>query len=316
MTRLSRLLALALAVLVAVAACGGSGTALPSPVSTSAPSLAAATPVPTPDCAKDALTTLTPGKLTIGTDNPAIPPYYQAASPKPSGSPWEIGDPRTGEGLEAATAYAVAQKLGFTEDEVVWVASPLKTATEPGAKPFDLYLAQVQYSPELSQAVDMSDGYFDVEQAVIALKDNAIANATSVTALKAFQLGGPLGSNYYTITDLIKPTQEAASYETLDAGLEALEAKEIDGLVVDVRTAFHLRDIQLTNAVIVGTLPAADLSSPFSIVIPKPGSTLAGVSGNPLTACVNRALADLKADGTLKQIADKWITSLGVPELS
>ena len=324
MPRLPRLVALALPLLVALAACAGSSTALPSPPSTSAPSVAAAapvptpvaTPVPTPDCAKDSLITLTAGKLTIGTDNPAIPPYYGAASPQPSGSPWEIGDPRTGEGLEAATAYAVAQKLGFTKDEVVWVATPLNAATEPGAKPFDLYLAQVQYSPDLSQAVDMSDGYFDVDQAVVALKDNAIAKATSVAALKAFKLGAQLGSSYYTVTDLIKPTQEAASYETLDAGLAALEAKEIDGLVVGLRTAFHLRDIQLTNAVIVGTLPAADGEAPFTIVISKPGVTPAGVSGNPLTACVNRALAALKADGTLKQIADKWITSLGVPELT
>lgn len=316
MPRLPRLLALAVPLLVAVAACGGSGAALPSAVSTSAPSVAAATPVPTPNCAKDALTTLTAGKLTIGTDNPAISPYYRPASPQPSGSPWEAGDPRTGEGLEAATAYAVAQNLGFSEDEVVWVATPLNTATEPGAKPFDLYLAQVQYSPDLSQAVDMSDGYFDVDQTVVALTDNAIAKATSVAALKAFKLGAPLGSSYYTVTDLIKPTQEGASYETLDEGLAALEAKEIDGLVVGLRTAFHLRDIQLTNAVIVGTLPAADGETPFTIVIPKPGATVAGVSGNPLTACVNRALAALKADGTLKQIADKWITSLGVPELT
>ncbi len=316
MPRLPRLLALAVPLLVGVAACGGSGTALPSALPTSAPSVAAATPVPTPDCAKDALITLTAGKLTIGTDNPAIAPYYLAASPQPSGSPWEIGDPRTGEGLEAATAYAVAQKLGFTKDDVVWVAMPLQTATGPGAKPFDYYLAQVQYSPELSQAVDMSDGYFDVDQTVVALKDNAIANATSVAALKAFKLGAPLGSSYDTVTDLIKPTQEGASYETLDAGLAALEAKEIDGLVVGLRTAFHLRDIQLTNAVIVGTLPAADGEEPFTIVIPKPGATIAGVAGSPLTACVNRALAALKTDGTLKQITDKWITSQGVPELT
>jgi polar amino acid transport system substrate-binding protein len=317
MPRLPRRLALAVPLLVAVAACAGSGTALPSPLSTSAPSVAAATPVATPDaCAKDALITLTAGKLTIGTANPAFPPYYRAASPQPSDSPWKIGDPRTGEGLEAATAYAVAQKLGFTKDDVVWVATPLKTATEPGAKPFDYYLAQVPYSPDLSQAVDLSDGYFDVNQAVLALKDNAIANASSVAALKAFKLGGPVGTSYTSITDQIKPTQEAASYDTLDAGLSALQAKKIDGLVVDLPTAFHLRDVQLTNAVIVGSLPTVGVAEAFTIVISKPGATVAGVSGNPLTACVNRALAALKADGTLKQITDKWITSQGAPELT
>ncbi len=317
MPRLPRLLALAVPLLVAVAACAGSGTASPSPLSTSAPSVTAATPVATPDaCAKDALTTLTAGKLTIGTDNPAFPPYYQPASPQPSDSPWEIGDPRTGEGLEAATAYAVAQKLGFTKDDVVWVATPFNTATQPGANSFDYYLAQVAYSPELSQAVDLSDGYFDINQAVVALKDNAIANASSVAALKAFKLGAPVGTTSYTyITDQIKPTQEAASYDTLDAGLSVLQAKQIDGLVVDLPTAFHMRDVKLTNAVIVGSLPTVGQVEHFSILLSKPGATVAGAEGSPLTACVNRALAALKADGTLKQITDKWITSQGAPEL-
>jgi polar amino acid transport system substrate-binding protein len=286
---------------------------VPSALSTSAPSVAAATPDP---CAKDALVTITPGKLTIGTENPAFPPYYQPASPRPSGSPWELGDPRTGEGLEGATAYAVAQKLGFTRDDVVWVAMPLKTATEAGAKPFDYYLAQVSYSPDLSQGVDLSDGYFDVPHAVLALKDNAIGNASSIAALRAFKLGGPVGESYVSITDQIKPTREADSYDTLDAGLSALQAKKIDGLVVDLPTALHVRDVQLTDAVIVGSLPTVGLAEPLTIVISKPHAGVAGVAGNPLTACINRALAALKADGTLKEIADKWITSLGVPELS
>ena len=310
-----RMLALAVPLIVAVAACAGSGTASPSALSTSVPSVAAATPVATPDaCAKDALTTLTAGKLTIGTANPASRPYYQPASPKPSGSPWEIGDPRTGEGLEAATAYAVAQKLGFAKDDVVWVATPLNTATQTGAQPFDYYLAQVENSPDLSQAVDLSDGYFEINQAVLALKDNAIANASSVAALKAFRLGGQARTGGYEyIVGQIVPTQEAAKYDTLDAALSALQARHIDGLVVDMQTALQVRDVQLTNAVIVGSLPS--VNEQFDIVLPKLHAAVAGVAGNPLTACVNRALAALKADGTLKQITDKWITSQGVPEL-
>ena len=242
-----------------------------------------------------------------------------AASPQASDSPWKLGDPRTGEGLEAATAYAVAQRLGFVKDDVVWVSMPVKTATGPGAKPFDYYLAQVTYSPEGSQAVDLSDGYFDVNQAVVGLKDNAIANASSLAALKAFRLGGPAGRSYTYITDQISPTHEAASYDTLDAGVSALKARHIDGLVVDLPAAFHVRDVQVTNAVIVGSLPTSGQTygqaEPFTIVLSKPGATIAGLAGSPLTACVNRALAALKTDGTLKQITDRWITSQGAPEL-
>ncbi len=308
MPRLPRLLAIIVPLLVAVAACGGSGAASPTPLATGAASVAAATVASTPDaCAKDSLKTLTAGKLTIGADNPAFPPYYQPASPQPSDSPWEIGDPRTGQGLEAAVAYAVAEKLGFTKDDVAWVATPFNTAIQPGTKPFDYYLTQVSFSPERAQAVDLSDGYFDLNQAVVALKDDAIANVKDVAGLKAFKLGAPVGTTSYTyITDQIKPTQDAASYDTLDAGLAALQAKQIDGLVVDLPTAFYMRDAQLTNGVIVGSLRTVGTVEHFSILLSK---------GSPLTTCVNRALAALKADGTLKQITDKWITSQGAPEL-
>jgi len=128
-----------------------------------------------------------------------------------------------------------------------------------------------------------------------------------------------VGRSYRYITDQIKPTQGAASYDTLDAGLSALQAKKIDGLVVDLPVAFHVGDAQLTNALIVGSLPTSGQTEgqaePFTIVLPKPGAGVAGLPGNPLTACVNRALAALKADGTLQQLIDKWITSQGAPEL-
>jgi polar amino acid transport system substrate-binding protein len=326
MPRLPRPLALAVPLLVAVAACGSSNSASPSPLSTSpasiapAPSVAVATPVASADaCAKDALKTVTAGKLTIGTANPARSPFFKPATPQPSDSPWKSGDPRTGEGLEAATAYAVAQKLGFSREEVAWVAMPVDAATAPGAKPFDYYLAQVPRTPDLSTGVDLSDPYFEVNQAVVGLEGNDIADASSVSALKAFRLGGPAGRSYAYITDQIKPTRAATSYDTLDAALSALKARKIDGLVVDLPIAFSVRDLQLTNAVIVGSLPNAGQvfgqAEPFAIAVSKPGPTIAGLAGNPLTACINNALAALKTDGTLKQITDMWITNQGAPEL-
>jgi polar amino acid transport system substrate-binding protein len=184
---------------------------------------------------------------------------------------------------------------------------PFNSAIQPGPKAFDLYLTQVSYSAERAQAVDLSDGYFDLNQAVVGLSDDGIAQVTTVAGLAAFKLGAPVGTTSYKyITDNIHPTQDPAVYDTLDAGVAALQAKQIDGLVVDLPTAFYMRDAQLTGGVIVGSLPTAGDVEHFSIVLTK---------GSALTACVNQALAAMKADGSLAAIVQQWITSQGAPEL-
>ncbi len=294
---------------VVLAACSGTA-ASPSASPAASPSLAASAsaspaPSPTPDvCSKDLLETMTAGKLTIGADNPAFPPYYD---PEPSDPAWELGNPNNGKGLEGATAYAVAEQLGFAKEDVVWVAVPFNNATQPGAKDFDLYLTQVSYSAERAQAVDLSDGYFDVNQAVVALKTNPIASVTTVAGLKEFKLGTQVGTTSFTyITDNIQPTKEPAAYDSLDAALSALNAKQIDGIVIDLPTAFYMRDAQLDNGTIVGQLPTVGEVEHFSILLNK---------DSPLTDCVNTALAALKADGTLDSIRQEWITSQGAPEL-
>jgi polar amino acid transport system substrate-binding protein len=292
------------------AACSGTASVAP----TAAPTTAATTtptaaPTATPDpCAAANLKTLTSGTLTVGTDNPAYPPYYEPTDPKPTGSTWEFGDPTNGKGLESATAYAVATKLAFAKDHVTWVVTPFNNAIQPGPKAFDIYLTQVSWSAERAQAVDLSDGYFDLNQAVVALTANSIAKVTDVAGLKAFRLGAPVGTTSYTyITDQIQPTKVARVYDTLDAAVLGLNAKQIDGIVVDLPTAFFLRDGgQLKDASIVGSLPTVGQVEHFSIVLNK---------GSSLTACVNGALAAMKADGTLKSIVDEWIKGQGAPEL-
>jgi polar amino acid transport system substrate-binding protein len=302
------LAALSLALLVA--ACTGPGTSTqPSPTELAQASVAAATPVVTPDpCAAANLKTLTAGTLTVGADNPAYPPYYEPDQPAASGSPWELGDPTNGQGLESATAYGVAAKLGFSQQQVTWAAVPFNNAIQPGPKPFDMYLTQVSYSAERAKAVDLSDGYFDLNQAVVGLQANPISKVTDVAGLKAFKLGAPVGTtSYQYITDNIQPTQPAMVYDTLDAAVAALQAKQIDGVVVDLPTAFYMRDAQLTGGVIVGSLPTAGGQvEHFSIVLNK---------GSSLTSCVNQALAAMKSDGSLAAIVQQWITSQGAPEL-
>lgn len=299
--------------LLLVAACGPSGASVaPTGAATQAPATQAAvtTPAPTPDsCAAANLKTLTAGVLTVGTDEPAYPPFYFVDDPIPSGSPWSLGQPPNGKGLESATAYAVAKALGFTNDKVTWVVTPFNTAIQPGPKSFDMYLAQVSYSAERAQAVDLSDGYFDLNQAVVGLAADPISKVTTVAGLKAFKLGAQVGTTSYKyITDQIKPDKEPAVYDTNDAAITALNAGIIDGIVADLPTTFYMRDAQLTGGQIVGSLPTApgQAVEHFSILLDK---------GSSLTPCVNRALAQMKTDGTLAAIVTQWISSNGAPEL-
>jgi polar amino acid transport system substrate-binding protein len=284
----------------------------PSEEPSESPSEAVATPEPTPTpdvCAKDGLALVAAGSLTVGADNPAFPPYYQGPPDGETATdPWEFGDPTNGQGFEAATAYAVANALGFATEEVSWIPVPFNNAIQPGKKAFDIYLTQVSYSPERAQAVDLSDGYFDLNQAVVGLAANPISAVTTVSGLKDFRLGAPVGTTSLTyITDVIQPTADPSVYDTLDAAIQAVSAKQIDGVVVDLPTAFFIRDVQLTGGQIVGSLPAVGEVEHFSIALDL---------GSPLTPCVNRAIASIIDDGTLEAITNKWINDQGAPALT
>ena len=313
MTRRSlRILSLPLLVMM-IAACTSGSFATPTPAPTAAPTATTAaappsiivtvTPTPTANpCDKSVLTTLTAGKLTVGTDNTAYPPYFQPPASGNAPAPWKLGDPTNGQGFESAVAYAVAQKLGYTQTDVAWTVVPFDNSYAPGAKPFDFYLAQVSYTTERAQAVDMSDGYYFVNQSIVALKSNPIASAKTIADLKQYKFGAQVGTTAYTtIQDMIAPTAKPSVYNTNDAAIQALKAKQIDGLVVDLPTAFYITSAQLDNSVIVGQFPAtagADAEH-FSLVLKK---------GSPLTTCVNQAIAALKADGTLDQITKEWLS--------
>jgi len=306
-TRMTRLGSL-LAVGVLVAACSAGATATPTNEPTGTPgatSSSSASASASPDaCAPENLKLVTAGKLTVGTDNPAYPPWYGGDEK----APWKISDPYSQKGYESAFVYALAEQLGFTDDQVTWVYVPFNNLIQPGAKTFDFDVNQVSYSAERAKVMDFSDSYYDVNQAVVALKTNAIANAKSVADLKAFRLGAAVGTTSYAyITDTIQPTAKPRVYDTNDAAVKGLQAKQIDGIVVDLPTAFYMRDAQLTGGTIVGSLPTAGTQEYFGAVFQK---------GNPLVACVNDAIGALRDDGTLDQLNQEWIVSQGsAPEL-
>ena len=251
-------------------------------------------------CSKDQLTLVTSETLTIGTDNPAFPPWFEGGTPE--GSDWEINDPATGEGFESAVAYAVAEKLGFADDEVTWVVVPFNNSFKPGPKKFDFDINQISVTDERDQAVDFSDSYYDVNQALVVLNGTPIADATSLADLKQYQLGAQIGTTSLGyINDSIQPDKDPRVYDTSNDVIAAINAKQIDGLVVDLPTAFFLVGAEeVKNGKVVGQFPSTGGQEHFGMLFQE---------GNTLRDCVNEALAELKSDGTLEQIQTEWLSN-------
>ncbi len=232
---------------------------------------------------------VTDGKITIGTGEPA---YY----------PWVIDDaPESGEGFEAAIAYAVAEELGFAADDVVWVRTTFDEAIAPGPKDFDFNLQQFSISEERAEAVDFSSPYYETTQAVITTESSPAAGATSIADLQGFLIGAQVGTTSFdAIEQQIQPTAGAQVFNTNDDAKLALESGQVDAIVVDLPTAFYLTGVELTGGLIIGQLPKADGKSgdEFGLVLAK---------DSPLTAEVTAAVDALRDDGTLQAIADEWL---------
>jgi polar amino acid transport system substrate-binding protein len=291
-----RLVALAAAATVtaaAMAGCGG-GSSKPTTTSKSAAS-----------CAKSQLTLVKPGRLTVGTDNPAYPPWYAGGT---KSSFWKIDDPSNGKGLEPATAYAVAKVLGFSPAEVHWTYVPFNRAFAPGKKSFDFDINQISYSKARAKAVTFSTSYYNVNQAIVVLKGTKIASAHSIAGLRSFKLGAQIGTTSYSfITSTIKPSKQPAVYPQNAGAVEALKNKQIDGLVVDLPTAFYVSSAQVPNSEVLGQFNSGGGAGYFGMVFAK---------GNTLAACVDKALAKLRANGTLQKIQQKWLAkATGAPIL-
>lgn len=278
---------------LAAAACApesdGDSSSAADPSDTSSPSAQA--------CAIDSLPLKTAGQLTIGTDSPAYDPWFAN------------NDPSNGEGFESAVAYAVAEQLGFSEDQVTWVKVPFNTSYAPGAKKFDFDINQVSITPERAQVVDFSDGYYQAAQAVIALKGTAGAEAASLDDLEDLRLGAQTGTTSLTaIRDIIEPEADPLVFEDTNAAKQALQNDQVDAILADLPTAFYISAVEIPKSVIVGQFqPETGEQEEFGMLFEK---------GSELVPCVNEALSALREDGTLGQIEQQWLSdTVGVPEL-
>jgi polar amino acid transport system substrate-binding protein len=255
-------------------------------------------------CAKGDLNLVSAGKLTVGTDNPAFPPWF-GGNPK---SPWKVSDPRSGKGFESAVAYAVAKQLGFSKSEVDWKHVPFSNSYAPGPKSFDFDINEISYTPARAKVVDFSDSYYDVNQSVVVNKGTPIASVTTVAGLKPYELGAQLGTtSYQLIQNTIKPSKKPSVFPSNTGAVQALKNKQIDGLVVDLPTAFYVTAVQVPNSKVLGQFPTQPGGEHFGMVFEK---------GNSLVRCVNQALAKLRSDGTLKQLQQQWLAkATGAPTL-
>jgi polar amino acid transport system substrate-binding protein len=247
-------------------------------------------------CEKDSLDLVTPGQLTVGTDNPAFPPWFEGTK---RFDPWDPTTTPTKKGYEAEIAYGIARELGFTDAEVKWTVVPFLQSFRPGPKRFDFDINQISYKPERAQAVDFSDSYYDVEQAIVALKSNPIANAKSLADLKERKLGAVVGTTSLdAINDRIEPSREPSVYDTNNDVVAAVKARQIDGAAVDFPTALYMSAVQLEGGTVVGRLAAEEGGEYFGVVLEKDSG---------LTECVNEAIAALHDDGTIERLEQKWL---------
>ncbi len=261
------------------------------------PSAVDPTPTVADQCATDQLELREPGTLTIGTDSPAFPPWFKG------------NDPTNGKGYESAVAYAVAEELGFSADQVSWVKVPFNTSYKPGEKDFDFDINQISITPARAEVVDFSDGYYQAAQAVIALADSPIADATTVAELAEFTLGAQTGTTSLTaIRDVIEPANDAVVFEDTNVAKQALLNGQVDGILADLPTAFFITAVEIPQATLIGQFkPETGEPEEFGMLFEK---------GSTLVPCVNEALGALRDDGSLDQIEQEWLSDVvDVPEL-
>lgn len=233
------------------------------------------------------ITTVTDGVITVGTSDPSYPPYVID------------NKPTNGKGFESAVAYAVAEEMGFTEDQVEWTFANFSQLIAPGDKDFDFAINQIGITPKRAEATTFSDPYYEASNGVLVLKDSEFADVTTLAELQDAKIGVQIGTTALEeVETQISPTQEIAVFDDTTQSTQALSNGQIDAIVTDLPTTLYLGTVEVPGKV-VGQLPAAAAADSWGLVLEQ---------GNQLVSCVNQALAALTESGELLEITNQWMT--------
>jgi polar amino acid transport system substrate-binding protein len=225
------------------------------------------------------------GVLTVATDKPAYPPWF------------ENNNPGNGKGYESAVAYAVAARLGFKPSQVNWAYEPFNNSYAPGPKKFDFDINEISVTPQRANAVTFSTSYYDVQQALVALKGSRIVTHHAPADLKGYVYGDQVGTTSLAfINSHIQPAKPPKVYETLNDVKQALQTKQIAALVTDTPTAQFISSSEIHGSVMVAQFPST--GEHYGLLFRK---------GNPLAACVDQALAALRQNGTLRNLQQRYL---------
>jgi polar amino acid transport system substrate-binding protein len=227
----------------------------------------------------------TKGVLTVATDKPVYPPWF------------ENNTPTNGKGYESAVAYAIAARLGFQRAQVHWAYEPFDASYAPGPKKFDFDINEISYTPQRATAVTFSSSYYNVQQALVAIKGTPIVTRHSPADLKGYVFGDQIGTTSLAfITSQIQPTHQPKVFQTLNVVKEALQTHQIAALVTDTPTAQFISSSEIPHSVMVAQFPST--GEHYGLLFHL---------GNPLVTCVNQAIAQLKANGTLAGLQKKYL---------
>ena len=230
--------------------------------------------------------TVTDNTLTVATGEPAY-------------EPWVLDNkPSTGKGYESALIYAIADKLGFAKNQVVWKRTTFDAAIAPGTKDWDLNIQQFSITSQRKKAVDFSPSYYNPTQSIVVRGDSKYASATSLSDFKGATIGAMVGTTSYDYAKE-KLSSNIQTFNDNATLAQALDADQIDALVMDTPAAVNVAtSSQVKNGKVVGQIPGSEDKQGMGIVLPK---------DSPLTAKVSKALNELKKDGTLKKLQHTWL---------
>ena len=246
-------------------------------------------------CTVENLNLVNPGTLTVATGDPAFPPWVADADGGFN------DDPTAKSGFEAALAYEIAGYLGFSDDQVEWLRTGFDEVIVAGPKDWDFNMQQYSITAARDEVVDFSVPYYVTSQALVVLDGSPFQGVTTLEELKDAKLGAAIGTTSVEfIEDVIQPNTAPNVYDENFDVVSAMNAGQIEGLVVDLGAAYYITGSE--------QVPGSVVAASFETAAAAPDEYgLLFEDGNPLVDCVNEAINALWADGTIDGLIADWL---------